>query len=128
MDKRSFIFVIGLTIALFFVNQWFAPPPRVATKPPVEKVAQTPPEEKVVVTQAPPVSTSTQEEYFVMENDYQQIVFSSMGGAIAEINLPFATKENKESIVLSTALDRAFQERYKINDYFRCRNKEKTTI
>ena len=119
MDKRSLLFVLGLTIALFFVNQWFSsPPPPKGTTPPkasVQTVTETPSE---FVPSTPSVAPSTQEEYFVIENEYQQIVFSNKGGAIAEINLPFATKENKQSIVLPIDLDRSFQERYKANDQF----------
>ena len=31
MDRRSLIFVVALTIALFFVNQWFSSPNKNAT-------------------------------------------------------------------------------------------------
>ncbi|NGX40068.1 MAG: Membrane protein insertase YidC [Chlamydiae bacterium] len=39
------------------------------------------------------------QKYYVLENDYQQLVFTNLNGALAEINLPFATEENTKSVV-----------------------------
>ncbi len=114
MDKRSFIFVIALTITLFFINQWFSssnPSPKaIASKPTVETVFSP--------STTPLITPSGNEEFFVLENAYQQIVFSNLGGAIAEINLPFATKENTKSIVLPTDIDRNFAADNSFNDHF----------
>lgn len=52
-----------------------------------------------------------QEQFYVLENDFQQIVFSNFGGAIAEINLPFKSKENA-SVVLPVQFDRVIQSQY----------------
>lgn len=60
----------------------------------------------------------SQESFYVLENDYQQVVFSNYGGAIAEINLAFKTPENKESVVLPIDFDRTIQENYSINAQF----------
>lgn len=46
------------------------------------------------------------EELIVIENDYQQVVVSTIGGSIAEINLPFTSKQNKNSIVKEIGIDR----------------------
>lgn len=51
------------------------------------------------------------EIFYVLENDYQQIVFSNLGGAIAEINLPFKSENNK-SIVLPVQIDRLIQNKF----------------
>jgi len=59
----------------------------------------------------------TQEEFYVLENEYQQIVFSNRGGSIVEINLPLATKENS-SIVQATGFDRKIQSDDPLNDTF----------
>ncbi len=119
MDKRSFLFVIALTIALFFVNQWFAPTPapQITTAKPsvVDVVVESPSEFIPSPSTTPP---SGKEEFFVLENAYQQIVFSNKGGAIAEINLPFTSGRDTLSPVLPTDLDRTFQARYPLNDYF----------
>lgn len=123
MDKRSLIFVVALTIALFFVNQWFSPGRNLAQKP------ATPPQMAPSALQAEfnpsqespselPIPQSSHEEFFVLENNYQQVVFSSFGGAIAEINLPFHSKENPDSVVLPIQLDRTFKESYAFDDHY----------
>ena len=45
------------------------------------------------------------EQYYVLENGYQQLVFSNKGGAIVEINLPFETV-SPESVVKEIDFDR----------------------
>ena len=47
-----------------------------------------------------------EERFYVLENEYQQLVFSSYGGALAEINLPFKTEENTHSVVREIEFDR----------------------
>lgn len=62
-----------------------------------------------VVQQSSGSSVQTQrggEEFYVLENDYQQLVFSTRGGALAEINLPLKSKENTKSIVREIDIDR----------------------
>lgn len=39
------------------------------------------------------------ERFYVLENEYQQVVFSTIGGAIAELNLPLSSETNKLSVV-----------------------------
>lgn len=46
------------------------------------------------------------EEYYVLENDYQQLVFSTRGGSLAEINLPLKLNKESKSIVKEVAADR----------------------
>src|ERR1700720_3477305 len=97
MDKRSLIFICAFTLAIFFVHQWFNSKngtPQTASRPveQVQKATQAAP------LHAPPVRSSLSEEstegaqYYVLENQYQQLVFSSHGGALAEINLLLASK------------------------------------
>ena len=44
-------------------------------------------------------SSNGEERLFVLENEYQQLVFSTNGGSLAEINLPFkATKDSKSYV------------------------------
>jgi YidC/Oxa1 family membrane protein insertase len=122
MDKRSLIFVVALTAALFFVNQWFSssnPPPAPPATPPTQQARV---EEQIAreLETRPTASVPkfSNEEYFVLENAYQQVVFSNVGGAIAEINLPFQSKENTQSFVRPIHIDRVFREDYQINDHF----------
>ena len=57
------------------------------------------------------------ENFYVLENEYQQIVFSDIGGSIVEINLPLKTKNNK-SIVNPIGIDREILKDSPQNDYF----------
>ena len=96
MDKRSFIFVLALSAGLFFVNQWFSPTQDqkapTETSQQAEAVVEKPAEKAVT---PPPVATEG-ENYYVLSNDLQQVVFSTTGGSVAEINLPFKTENNEE--------------------------------
>jgi len=38
------------------------------------------------------------EQFYVLENDLQQIVFSNLGGAIAQINLSFKDEEHQKAL------------------------------
>ncbi len=123
MDKRTLIFVISLVIALFFVNLWFSPKskPQQAVQPKkpleaIEQEFQLPAENEFAAPAEN--SSSSQEEFFVLQNEYQQIVFSNLGGSIAEINLPFQSKQNSKSYVRPIHLDKIFLEEYAVNNHF----------
>lgn len=58
------------------------------------------------------------EKFYVLENDYQQLVFSNYGGALAEINLPFESEKNKNSVVKEISFDREMVEEHPYNAYF----------
>jgi len=60
----------------------------------------------------------SQEKYYVLENEYQQLVFSNLNGALAEINLPFQTETNQKSVVRPIEIDRLIAEDYVRNDSF----------
>lgn len=60
----------------------------------------------------------TQEELYVIQTPYQQLVFSSYGGALAEINLPFESKEDQDSVVKEIQFDRDMVELYPYNARF----------
>lgn len=60
-------------------------------------------------TPAPTVAPA-KEQFFVIENAYQQLVFSSIGGALVEINLPFETRQNTQSVVKEIEIDRQIAE------------------
>lgn len=114
MDRRGFILLILFTISIFFVHNWFAN----------DDKNKKPTEQAVVVSSAPPLAVEAEkapissEKFYVIENDYQQVVFSNLGGSVAEINLPFKTKENQRSIVLPIEFDTILKEKYPKNAYF----------
>jgi len=64
VDKRSFVFVLILSISLFLFNVWFMPP----IAAPIAQVQE--------------FSANPQERLYVLENGTQQIVFSNLGGAL----------------------------------------------
>ncbi|MEM8727658.1 MAG: membrane protein insertase YidC [Chlamydiota bacterium] len=58
------------------------------------------------------------QEYYVLENETIQVVFSNLGGAIAEINLPFKGEKDTDSVVLPTHFDRIIDKNYTNNAHF----------
>jgi len=62
--------------------------------------------------------TAREEEYFVLENQYQQLVFSNKGGALVEINLPFYSDDNPQSVVRSIDFDKKILEQSPRNALF----------
>ena len=119
MDKRSLMFVVVLTVGLFFVNNWFHSKDQerktstTATQA-VASIETTTP----APTPAPVMTTESSGSLYVLENEFQQVVFSSVGGSIAEINLPFQSSENKKSLVLPIGFDRSMEKDYPYNAYF----------
>lgn len=69
---------------------------------------------KVAVT----AKQKPEEKFFVLENAYQQIVFSNYGGAISEINLPFKSRKDEESVVREIEFDREMVKNHPTNAYF----------
>jgi len=114
MDKRTILFVILLTVTFYFVNQWLFPS---ASPPPATQAVQTIEQPRNERKEIAPTSSSN-EEFYVLENEYQQIVFSSKGGSIAEINLPLHSKSHPHSVVLPTEFDRLFEANKGKNDTF----------
>lgn len=59
-----------------------------------------------------------EEKFYVLENQYQQLVFSSYGAALAEINLPFQSDTDTKSVVKEIEFDREMIEQEPQNAYF----------
>lgn len=58
------------------------------------------------------------QNYYVLQNKYQQLVFSKLNGALAEINLPFVSENNPNSVVREINFDRTLKKDYPLNDTF----------
>lgn len=58
------------------------------------------------------------EKFYVLQNGYQMLVFSNFGGALAEINLPFQSKADEESVVKEIEFDRQMVREEPQNAYF----------
>lgn len=59
-----------------------------------------------------------EEKFYVLENAYQQLVFSNRGAALAEVNLPFKTKEDQVSVVREIEFDRDMVKNHPYNAHF----------
>ena len=84
-EKKNFYILCFVTIVAFGLNIFFSKPLDQNTE---EKA--TPKVEKVAETSRP----NPEEKYYVLQNDYQQIVFSNIGGAVCEVNLSLKTKDH----------------------------------
>ncbi|MCB1107548.1 MAG: membrane protein insertase YidC [Chlamydiia bacterium] len=62
------------------------------------------------------------QEFYVIENETMQIVVSTLGGAISEINLPFKSEQDETSVVLPIQFDRIIDKRYTSNALFPSRS------
>lgn len=58
------------------------------------------------------------EKFYALETPYQQLVFSNYGGALVEINLPFETKSDEESVVKEIEFDREMVAKHPYNARF----------
>ncbi len=64
------------------------------------------------------LATDTEETFYLLENEYQQLLFSNYGGALVEINLPFQSDDNELSVVKEIEFDRDIEEHSKPNSQF----------
>lgn len=126
MDKRLLTFVVSLSLSLFIVNLYFQyqheEKLRVWTEQQnakrTEIVVQAPVKQEETVLESEDSTAKSEEEFYVLENAYQQLVFSTYGGALAEINLPFQTEENPKSVVKEVEFDRDILEKHPQNARF----------
>lgn len=70
------------------------------------------------VRNLPSVTKPSEQRYYVLENDYLQLVFTNVGGALSEINLPFETESNQKSVVKEIGFDRQITQDYSKNAHF----------
>lgn len=70
------------------------------------------------LAEAIPQPTTGEESFYVLEDEYQQLVFSSVGGAIVEINLPLKSRDDPLSVVRPIEIDREMAEKQPHNDLF----------
>jgi len=74
-----------------------------------------------LVEQGQPIAltpASTNEDFYVLETPYQQLVFSTRGGSLAEINLPLKLSSESKSIVREIDIDRQILEQSPQNARF----------
>jgi len=109
MDKRTLLFMICISLAFYGIQAWFSPQPSPKVQQVAEEQKLLPKEDTLTAAKKEIFSKdetpdSSEEKFYVLENDYQQLVFSTMGGSLAEINLPM--KGSSNSIVKEIDIDR----------------------
>jgi YidC/Oxa1 family membrane protein insertase len=113
MDKRTLLFMVCVSFAFLGINFYFGSTP--AVQKPAEIVVV---EKPALVVQNTPISSSQGETFYVLENEYQQLVFSSRGGSLAEINLPLRNAAHPNSYVKEIDFDRRMLANFPQNDRF----------
>ena len=112
MDKRSLLFLACVSASFFGLQALFGlwnTQSKTAPKPTTHIAANTaitPPKRPIAQAVLPQGLGSTDESFYVIENEYQQLVFSTRGGSLAEINLPLQSKDHPKSIVKEINVDR----------------------
>lgn len=131
MDKRTLLFIILVSAGFFFVNIYFGNKRDQERREALKNEIPVQIQEKPETAYAPKEKTETfEEKYYVLENDYQQLVFSNRGGSLTEINLPFKSNENEKSVVKEIETDRYLLEccpknsRFPIVPYYTYDSKE----
>ncbi len=114
MDKRSILFIVLVTFSFFGINQYFSKQQKEKTKEWIQTNTKAEP------TTPKQSSRNFVEngELYVLQNDYQQLVFSTQGGSLKEVNLAIRNSENKNSPVNSTETEADIKENNPENDYF----------
>lgn len=62
-------------------------------------------------------SAST-EQFFVLENQSMQLVFSNLGGALCEVNLPIKNEAHPDSVILPVGEDKLIKKQAPLSDLF----------
>ena len=118
MDKRTLLFMICTSLAFFGIQAWFGPSAEEQKKAYEAKIqAQKTAQENLVQIASQPANQAekpqtfsiatgpSEETFYVLENEFQQLVFSTKGGSLAEINLPMK-KDGRDAIVKEIDIDR----------------------
>src|SRR5947209_11672670 len=98
MDKRTLLFIILFSFALFAVNIYFEGDRQEELRrwQEYQKTKQEEETKKAATSEkqpekiTPPLTETkkTEEKYYVLETPYQQLFFSNVGAAVSEISLP----------------------------------------
>jgi YidC/Oxa1 family membrane protein insertase len=116
MDKRNILFVVLLAASFYLIQLIFPPQKQIS---PVKVETTTTKEIELTSQKAIRQSIkSEKEEFYVLENEFQMLVFSTKGGAISEVNLPLKSKKNPNSIINPIEFDKEIIEQSKKNAYF----------
>ncbi|MFV0339383.1 MAG: membrane protein insertase YidC, partial [Parachlamydiaceae bacterium] len=117
MDKRLFIYILSMGLAIFFMNNYFSSDHEEQLRKwqAQQKIKE---EAQAKLDSEKAAESGVTEKFYVLENSYQQLVFSNKGGALAEINLPFTSETNTKSVVKEIEFDRDMVEKHPQNAKF----------
>lgn len=123
MDRRSIVFLLSITAAFFLIKLWYGQQDAEKyreTKTAKEQLSQPAKPSSIEPPVHPEhtVDVTSPAKYYVLQNDYQQLVFSSIGGSIVEINLPFQSPQFPKSVVRPVETDRKIVELSPKEAYF----------
>ncbi|MFA6119000.1 MAG: membrane protein insertase YidC [Parachlamydiales bacterium] len=118
MDKRTIFFVLLLASTFYFIQFIFPPAKVQPAKETVSKEQTTAIKSEVKPLTKRSFPKTGKQTYYVIENEFQQLVFSSTGGALCEINLPFKSKTNSQSVVNEIDFDREMKDTSEVNATF----------
>jgi YidC/Oxa1 family membrane protein insertase len=125
MDKRSLLFIVCISLSFFAIQAWMDG--NKTGKPeavPVQK------DKTVSISDDLPSSEKralhsgypSQGQLYVLENEYQQLVFSTTGGSLSELNLPIEAPANPKSLVKKIEPDRLIAKESPFNARFPLQN------
>lgn len=109
MNIRTLLFALIMFATIYLVQNYLYPPQKEIAKkqePAIEKPIKQEEIEK------------TDEQFYLLENEYMQLVFSNYGAALSEINLVIKSKEHPKSIINPIAFDKQIKEHSPQNDRF----------
>lgn len=113
MDKRTLLFMLCISLSFFAIHFFFGP----TNQPQKQELIARSEVQKKEIAQYVSASSFGNESYYVLENEYQQLVFTDRGGSLAEINLPLAETSPK-SYVKQIDFDRQILKNSPKNSYF----------
>ena len=113
MNKRSFLFIFIFTTAFMFYNSYMLQ--KRTSEAELEKDVAV---EQVKSTNKESSVKKINETFYVLENSRQQVVFSTLGGAIAEINLNVTEEGKKHGKIEPVAIDQEVSKKSPNNAYF----------
>ncbi len=116
MDKRNILFIVLLAVTFYAMQFIFKPPQKETSNQVIQE--KTIAEEQPALRSKKISQQTGKEAFYVLENDFQMLVFSTKGGALAEINLPFRSKENTKSIINEIGFDKKIAENSQRNAFF----------
>jgi YidC/Oxa1 family membrane protein insertase len=132
MDKRSLIFIACVSLAFFAIqawSEWHSPShkPAAGQSANEQSIVSSGSENQAIreqpqVAQYDPSSEGESfqgsEQLYVLESETQQLVFSTRGGSLAEINLPLHSSKDSKSLVKEIEADRAILKDSPVNARF----------